>query len=164
MLHGGFQRHAAAVEPPLPWPCSILFLTLSPTRPADLSNCSTGQHVAACSTPTTNVHQSKSLIPRPLRVTTTQFAALCITVYVAFICSISAVINPLTPRVKPWVIPSFLHLIIWREPLNLAIHWKAVEQYLTVVLFAFFNFTKFVNLENLSILDLALSRGTGLNQ
>ena len=41
-------------------------------------------------------------------------------------------INPLTPRVKPWVI-----------------HWNAVEQYFAVV--------QFVISENLSILDLALS-------
>ena len=36
----------------------------------------------------------------------------------------------------------------------MTIHWKAVEQHFTVVLF--FNFTQFVILENLSILDLAL--------
>ena len=35
----------------------------------------------------------------------------------------------------------------------MTIHWKAVEQYFTV----FFNFTRFVILDNLSILDLVLS-------
>ena len=40
---------------------------------------------------------------------------------------------------------------------SVTIRWKAVQQYFTVVLFVF-NFTKFVILENLSILDLALSR------
>ena len=43
----------------------------------------------------------------------------------------------------------------------MTIHWKAVEHYFAVVLFVclffFFNFTQFVILENLSILDLALS-------
>ena len=38
----------------------------------------------------------------------------------------------------------------------MTIHWKAVEQYFTAVLFVFFNFTQCVILENLSILDLAL--------
>ena len=42
----------------------------------------------------------------------------------------------------------------------MTIHWKAVEQYFTVVLI--FNFTKFVILENLSILDLALRGVKGL--
>ena len=40
------------------------------------------------------------------------------------------------------------------------IHWKAVEQYFIVV---FLNFTQFVSLENLSILDLALSGVNGLS-
>ena len=53
--------------------------------------------------------------------------------------------NPLTPRVKPWV----RLLIPWIETLSVI-----VEQYFTVVLF---NFTQFVILENLSILDLSLS-------
>ena len=38
----------------------------------------------------------------------------------------------------------------------MTIHWKAVEQYFTVVLFGF-NFPQFVILENLSVLDLALA-------
>ena len=44
------------------------------------------------------------------------------------------------------------------------IHWKAVEQYFTVVPFVNFNFTLLVIkvLENLSILDLALSAVKGL--
>ena len=36
----------------------------------------------------------------------------------------------------------------------MTIHWKAVEQYFTVALF---NFNQFVILENLLVLDLALS-------
>ena len=40
-------------------------------------------------------------------------------------------------------------------------HWKAVEQNFTVVLF-FFLFYPVVILENLSLLDLALSRVKGL--
>ena len=43
-------------------------------------------------------------------------------------------------------------------------HWKAVEQYFTVFYCLFFNFTKFVILENVSILDLALLLGSGLNE
>ena len=40
----------------------------------------------------------------------------------------------------------------------MTIHWKAVEQYFTVtVTLLLFNLTKFLILENLSILDLALS-------
>ena len=42
----------------------------------------------------------------------------------------------------------------------MTIHWKAVEQYITVVLF--FNLTQFVTLENLSVLDLALSGVKGI--
>ena len=42
----------------------------------------------------------------------------------------------------------------------MTIHCKAVEQYLNVVLFVF-NFTQFVILEDLSILDLVLS---GVNE
>ena len=38
-------------------------------------------------------------------------------------------------------------------------HWKAVEQCFTAVVFSF---TQFVNLENLSVLDLALSPVMGL--
>ena len=41
----------------------------------------------------------------------------------------------------------------------MTIHWKAVEQYFTVVLFVF---TQFVILDNLSIYDLALSGVKGL--
>ena len=44
----------------------------------------------------------------------------------------------------------------------MTIHWKAVEQYFTVVLFAFFNFPQFVILNNLSFLDLVLSGVKGL--
>ena len=55
-------------------------------------------------------------------------------------------VNPFTPRVKPWVIQSF--------------HWKAVEQFFTVVLFVFqfhplCKFGKFINFG----LDTVRSRG-----
>ena len=44
--------------------------------------------------------------------------------------------NPLTPRVKPWVIQSFLTLDSMDRALKCDyIRWKAVEQYFTVVLF-----------------------------
>ena len=43
----------------------------------------------------------------------------------------------------------------------MTIHWKDVEQYFTVVLFIF-QFSQFVILENLSILDLTLSGVKGL--
>ena len=44
-------------------------------------------------------------------------------------------LNLLTPRVKLWVIQGFLTFD--SEHLSMAIHWKAVEQYFAVVLFAF---------------------------
>ena len=44
----------------------------------------------------------------------------------------------------------------------MTIHWKAVEQYFTVVL-SVFKFTQFVILENLSVMDLALSGVTGIS-
>ena len=43
------------------------------------------------------------------------------------------------------------------------IHWTAGEQYFTLVLFVTFNFTQFLILENLSVLDLALSGVKRLN-
>ena len=43
----------------------------------------------------------------------------------------------------------------------MTIHWKALEQYFTVLLFVF---TQFVILENLSVLDLALSGMKGLSE
>ena len=53
-------------------------------------------------------------------------------------------LNPLTPRLEPCVIHSFLSFD------SMDIHWKAIEQYFTVVLFVFqffqiCNFEKFVN-------------------
>ena len=45
--------------------------------------------------------------------------------------------NPLTPRVKPWVIQSLLTFHSLDRTLSATIRWKAVEQYLTVVLFLF---------------------------
>ena len=55
-------------------------------------------------------------------------------------------VYPLTPRVKRWVIQSFLTF----DSIDRTIHWKAVEQYFTVVLFVFpfypvCNFGKFIN-------------------
>ena len=47
----------------------------------------------------------------------------------------------------------------------MTIHWNSVEQYFTVVLlavFLFFNFTQFIILENISVLDFALSGLNGL--
>ena len=47
--------------------------------------------------------------------------------------------NPLTPRVKPWVIQGFLTFDSKDRPLkcdySLESCWKAVEQYFTLVLF-----------------------------
>ena len=45
--------------------------------------------------------------------------------------------------------------------LSVTIHWKAVEQSFTVVLFVCFDFTQVVILKNLSILVLALSAVKG---
>ena len=45
-------------------------------------------------------------------------------------------LNPLTPRVKPWVIQSFLTFDSMDRTRSVTIHWKAVEQYFTVSLFA----------------------------
>ena len=44
----------------------------------------------------------------------------------------------------------------------MTIHWKAVEEYVTVAPL-FFNITHFVILENLSVSELALSGVKGLN-
>ena len=49
-------------------------------------------------------------------------------------------VNPLTPRVKRWVIQSFLTFDSMERTLSVTIHWKAVEQYFTVC-----NFEEFVN-------------------
>ena len=57
-------------------------------------------------------------------------------------------VNPLTPRVKPWVIQSFLTFDSMDR--SVTIHWKAVEQYFSVILFVFqfypvCNFGQFIN-------------------
>ena len=70
-------------------------------------------------------------------------------------------VNPLAPRVKPWVIQSFLIFDSMDRTLSVTIRWTAVKQCFTVVLF--FVFTQFVILENVSILDLALSGVKGLS-
>ena len=58
-------------------------------------------------------------------------------------------VTPLTPRVKPCVIQSFLTFDSVDRTLKCyhLFHWKAVEQYFTVVLFVFqvCNFVKFIN-------------------
>ena len=76
-------------------------------------------------------------------------------------------VNPLTPRVKPWVIQIFLTFDSMDRALKCDHSLKAVEQYFTVVLFVclffFFNFAQFIILECLSIFDLALSGVKGLN-
>ena len=59
-------------------------------------------------------------------------------------------VNPLTLRVKPWVIQSFLTFDSMDRTLKCDIHWKAVEQYFTVVLFVFQSYPvcklgKFIN-------------------
>ena len=61
-------------------------------------------------------------------------------------------VNPLTPRVKPWVIQSFLTF----DSMDRTFVGKLLS---STVLWCclFFNFTQFVILENLSVLDLALS-------
>ena len=58
-------------------------------------------------------------------------------------------VDPLTPRVKPWVIQSFLTFDFMYRTLKCD-HWKAVEQCFTVVLFDFqcypvCNFGKFIS-------------------
>ena len=59
-------------------------------------------------------------------------------------------VNPLTLRVKPWVIQSFLTFDSMYRTQSVAIHCKAVEQNSSVVLFVF----KFVVFQNLSIFGL----------
>ena len=59
-------------------------------------------------------------------------------------------VNPLTPRVKPWVIQSFLTFHSMDRTLKCDHSLKDVEQYLTVVLFVFqfypvCNFGKFIS-------------------
>ena len=46
----------------------------------------------------------------------------------------------------------------------MTIHWEAVEQYITVVLFVFSTLSSLEFVENLSVLDLALSGVGGLLQ
>ena len=67
-------------------------------------------------------------------------------------------VKPLTARVKPWVIQSFLTFdSMDRTRDDKCDHSiKAVEQYFTVVWFLF-NFPQLAILENLFILDLVLS-------
>ena len=47
------------------------------------------------------------------------------------------IINPLTPRVKPQLIQSFLTFDSIDRTHSVTIHWIAVEQYFTEVLFDF---------------------------
>ena len=68
--------------------------------------------------------------------------------------------NPLTPRVKRWVIQSFLSFDSKDRTL------KCDQQLLSSTLLwccLYLNFTQLAILENLSILDLTLSGGKGLS-
>ena len=76
-------------------------------------------------------------------------------------------VNPLTPRVKPWVVESFLTLILWTDSKSVTIHWKAVEQYFTVVLFVFQSRSThwhFVIFETFSNFGLGTVRSERINQ
>ena len=65
-------------------------------------------------------------------------------------------VNPLTPRVKPWVIQSFL---IFDNNCD-----HSFESCTLLWCCLFFNFTKFLIMENLSVLDLVLSGMKGLTR
>ena len=71
-------------------------------------------------------------------------------------------VNPLTPRVKPWVIKSFLIF----DSMDRTLKCDHSLESCHAVLYCgavFFNFTQFVILENLSILDLTLSVNLNLH-
>ena len=59
---------------------------------------------------------------------------------------------------KPWVIQRFQTFDSVNRTIGVAIHWKAVEQYFTVVPFGY----QFSPVCNLSVLDLAPSGVKGL--
>ena len=61
--------------------------------------------------------------------------------------------NPLTPRVKAWVIQSFLTFDFMHRPLTSDHSLESCLLWCCL----FFNFTQFVILENVSSLELALS-------
>ena len=69
-------------------------------------------------------------------------------------------VNPLTPRVKPWVIQSFLTFDSMDRTLKCDHSLKSCSAVLNCL---FFNFIQFVILEILSILDSALSGVKGLS-
>ena len=69
-------------------------------------------------------------------------------------------VNPLTPRVKHWVIQSFLIFDSMERKCDHSIEKLLSSNLLWCCLF--FNFTQVVILENLLILDLALSGVKGL--
>ena len=68
-------------------------------------------------------------------------------------------VNPLTPTVKPWVTKFSSFWFYCMDGTQKCDH--SLESY-WAVLYLFFNFTQFVVLENLSVLDLALSKVKGL--
>ena len=67
-------------------------------------------------------------------------------------------VNPLTPRVKPWVIQSFLTFDSMEGTLKCD---HSLESCTLPWCCLFFSSTQFVILENLSILDLAFSGVNG---
>ena len=70
-------------------------------------------------------------------------------------------VNPLTPRVKPWVNQSFLTFDSLKKTLKCG---RSLESSSTLLWRCFvFSFTQFVILEHLSVLDLALSGVKGVN-
>ena len=64
-------------------------------------------------------------------------------------------VNPLTPRVKPWVIQSFLTFDYMDRTLKCDHSLESCQAVLWCCFF--FNFTRLLVLENLSIKDFALS-------
>ena len=71
-------------------------------------------------------------------------------------------VSPLTPRVKPWVIQSFLTF----KPMDRTLkcdHWKAVMQYFTVVLFVF-QFFQVLNVRKFIKFGLGTVRSERVNQ
>ena len=70
---------------------------------------------------------------------------------------------PLTPRVKPWVIQTFLTFDYMERTVKSDHHWKVVEQYFTVALFVF-QFHPVCNFGNFNNFGLGTVRSKGINQ
>ena len=66
-------------------------------------------------------------------------------------------VNPLTPRVNPWVIQSFLSFDSMDRTLNCDHSLESCRAVLYCGAVCFFNFTQFVILEKLPIFHLILS-------